>query len=96
MAHLICWASGLLQVIPGNEVVEEGPVIIAKGSNARLTVAMKTHGTFVDEFKAHYVPGTRDVPTEGREEGAVHHDRMTLVIAWHKKLPKALRNSIKG
>lgn len=90
MAHLICWASGLLQVIPGDKIVDEGPVILAKGSSNRLTVAMKTYGEFIEKYNAHYVPGTQDVPTEGREKGSIENDRMTLVIAWQRKLRRSL------
>lgn len=94
MANLICWASGLLQVMPTGET-PEGPVIIASGLAAKLSIIMRTYGIYSTKYDAYYVPGVHDVPTEGREDGAVQLDRMNLVIAWSKRiLPRAKRKAL--
>lgn len=85
MATLVCWASGLLEIHAPNKT-PEGPVVIATGSAQRLGVDMRTHGEFVEKYNAYYVPGSRHIPTEGREESAIQRDRMTRVIEWSKKL----------
>lgn len=88
MANLVCWASGLLQVLP-NKDTPAGPVVISSGTAGRLNSDMRTWGDYVEHYRGYYVPGCLDVPVEGREEGDVHRDRMTLVIAWSKKLRTA-------
>lgn len=85
MANLICWASGMLQVLPAKDT-PEGPVIIMSGLAPKLEVLMRTYGLHTTKFDAYYVPGCLDVPTEGRTEADVHHDRMSLVLAWSKRI----------
>ena len=89
MASLICWASGLLQVVPDKDVPIPGPVVLLTGTAGKLNSLMTAHGEFLKRFEAFYVPRTQDVPTEGRDDGAVQQDRMTLVIEFNKKLQRA-------
>jgi hypothetical protein len=87
MASLICWASGLLEIVPDKSVPpDHGPVVLSTGTAGRLRSEMTAHGQYLDRLTNWYVPGTQDVPTEDREDGAVQHDRMTLVLAFSKKL----------
>lgn len=88
MAKLVCWSSGLLEIYPTKEA-PEGTVIISSGLRRHLEVDMRTHGQYIDLLKNWYVPGCQDIPAEGREEAAVQHERMTLVIEWTKKLCSA-------
>lgn len=88
MANLVCWASGLLEIKPTRDT-PAGPVIISSGLYKRLEADMRTHGEYVAKYDAWYVPGCLEVPTEGREEGAIHNDRMVIVIEWHEKLRSA-------
>jgi len=91
MANLICWASGLLQVMPTGET-PEGPVIISSGLAAKLEATMRTHGIYSTKFDAYYVPGVHDVPTKDRLQREIDLDRMKLVIAFEKRiLPRAKR-----
>lgn len=87
MASLVCWASGLLSIMADKDVPQgSGPVVLMTGTAGRLRSMMVAHGKYIDEHKDFYVPGTQDVPTEGREDGAVQRDRMTIVIAFSRKL----------
>ena len=92
MAALICWASGLLEVKADKDVpVDGGPVVIMSGMSGKLRQLMTAHAVFNagGDWQGWCVPGCQDVPTEGREDGAVQQDRMTLVMAFGDRLRRA-------
>lgn len=97
MAALVCWASGLLEVMKDKDVpVDGGPVVLITGTANKLVQLVSAHGVYVDKFDGFCVPGCQDVPTEGREDGAVQHDRMTIVIAFSDRLRKKQLKNAKG
>ncbi len=86
MAALVCWASGLLEVMMDKDVpIDSGPIVLTTGTAGRLRTEMTAHGV-VDEFKAWYVPGTREVLALGRTVLQVERERMDLVIAFNEML----------
>lgn len=97
MASLVCWASGLLEVMMDKDVpIDGGPVVITTGTTNKLVQLVSAHGVYIEKFDGFYVPGCQDVPTEGREDGAVQHDRMTLVMAFGDRLRKKHLKNSKG
>lgn len=86
MASLICWASGLLEVIPTKEVpVDIGPIVLMTGPQTRLHSVMSAFGEYRQKIRAWYVPGTQRIP-EDPDAAAKQQENMTLVIAFNKKI----------
>ena len=85
MAILICWASGLLEVKKNSEEqLGSGPVVLARGSAGRLRSLMISHGQQSPLNKTQFVvPGVPELPDQ--------HSRMTVVIAFQKKLNASMK-----
>jgi len=88
MASLVCWASGLLQVLMDKDVdpTPSGPVVLLTGTAGRLRSTMVAQAEYRDEHKGFYVPGTKPLPEEADANAAQQHDNMTAVIAFNNKL----------
>lgn len=91
MASLICWASGLLEVVMDKDIDPDkpGPVVLLTGTAGRLHSTMVAHGEYREQHKAFYVPGTQPVPKDEAEAARVQQNNMTQVIAFNKKLQRA-------
>lgn len=91
MAALVCWASGLMQVVPDKDVdpTPSGPVVLQRGTSGRLNSVMSAHGVFNTEYRGFYVPGCVPVPNDPDAAAKVMQDNMTAVIAFNKKLQRA-------
>lgn len=87
MAILICWASGLLEVKKNSEEqLGSGPVVLARGSAGRLRSLMISHGHQSPLNKTQFVvPGVADCDKDDQ------HSRMTVVIAFQKKLNASMQ-----
>jgi len=89
MANLVCWASGLLEILPDKDTpMDSGPVVLVHGTATKLRGLMTVHGQQLDRggVKGWFVPGTKPVPADPEEAAAVQRDNMKLVIEFNKKL----------
>lgn len=87
MASLICWASGLLEVVPTKEVpVDSGPIVLMTGVLSKLVTIATTHGEYRLKTRAWYVPGTKPIPEDPDAAAKQQQENMTLVIAFNKKI----------
>lgn len=90
MASLICWASGLLQVVPDKEVPYPGPIVLLTGTSNKLNDTMAAQGEFRAEHQGWYVPGCVPIPDgDDNAAGAAQQANMTKVIEFNKKLQRA-------
>jgi hypothetical protein len=86
MASLVCWASGLLDVMMDKDVSpDSGPVVLAHGTAGKLRALMTAHAEYRDKL-GWYVPGTRPIPKDEAVAATIQRDNMTPVIAFNKKL----------
>lgn len=88
MASLVCWASGLLQILKDKDVdaTPSGPVVLLTGTAGRLRNLMVAHGKYIDDYKGFYVPDTKPLPEDPDANAAQQQENMTAVIAFARKL----------
>lgn len=87
MAALICWASGLLEVVQNKDVPDEGgPITLRTGLAGKLLALRAKHGQHNPADGGWYIPGALDVPTEGRTDDDVQQDRLVLLTEFTKQL----------
>lgn len=89
MANLVCWASGLLEVLPNSDTpMDSGPVVLMNGTAGKMHSLMSAHGEYrvYSNARGWYVPGTKPMPEDSDEAAAVQRDNMMLVIEFNKKL----------
>jgi len=102
MAKLVCWASGLLEVLPNKDVpAGVGPVVLHSGTIGAMRTLMTLHGEAREQrdgSTAWFVPGTKPIPTphvpDSAEIAAIQRDNMTCVLDFAKKLvPEAAKRA---
>lgn len=79
MASLVCWASGMLEVVMDKDVpAAGGPIVVLTGTAGRLRSEMTAIGQYLEARKNWYVPGTADILDD--------HARMLRVVEFGKQL----------
>lgn len=87
MASLICWASGMLQVVPSKQVPPEGrALVLMSGAAPKLQTLMTRHAEYIQALENWYVPGSQGVKTAGRPDIEVQQDRLALVVIFNERL----------
>lgn len=89
MASLICWSSGLLEVVVTGKV-PNGVVVLATGQDARLRSAVlgSKHVEYVDALRGSYITAVRAAVEAGEGEDAL----MELVVAFQGVLTRNLKD----
>lgn len=89
MASLICWSSGLLEVVVTGKV-PEGVVVLAKGQDARLRSAVlgSKHVEYVDVLRGSYITAVRAAAAAGEDQSAL----MELVIVFQGIIARNLKD----
>lgn len=97
MAALVCWASGLLQILQDKDVdhTPSGPVVLLTGTSGRLRSTMVAHSEYRDAHEGFYVPGTAPLPDDEEGNAAQQKLNMDAVLAFNHKL-KLARAKQKG
>ena len=84
---MVCWASGLLEVLMDKDVQPDGgPIVIMHGTAGKLRQQMTAHGVYIDKLQGWYVPGAQDVATMGHTALQIERARMQLVVAFGQRL----------
>lgn len=92
MASLVCWASGLLNIMQDKDVDHSpsGPVVLLTGTAGRLTSMLSAHAEHRPDLANFYVPGTKPLPEDPEANAAQQQENMTAVIAFAGKLKRAI------
>lgn len=89
MASLICWTSGLLEVVVTGKV-PDGVVVLAKGQDARLRSAVlgSKHVEYVDALRGNYITAVRAAVATGEGQDALTE----LVIVFQGIIARNLKD----
>lgn len=89
MASLICWTSGLLEVVVTGKV-PDGVVVLAKGQDARLRSAVlgSKHVEYVGALRGNYITAVRAAVAAGEGQDAL----MELVIVFQGIIARNLKD----